>query len=199
MQARVIEPAEMSVNFADAYTQAGQIYLASGDVREAERLWWRAAALNPRHAACLLDLASLFEKAGRAREALDVRQRLVAIHPRDPDHHWHLGVLLARLKQWDAAEAAFKKVVELAPADPRGHAGLAELCLQTGGRLTEAKTLALEAVRLEPVAPHYVLLSRVCAKLGDKPGAVSAIGKAVELNPDNLLYQRIQAQLQAGK
>ena len=47
---------------------AGEVYARHGDVREAERHWLRAAALDPANIASRKVLAALYRKLGNIRE-----------------------------------------------------------------------------------------------------------------------------------
>jgi len=49
---------------------AGDVYARNGDVREAERHWLRAAALDPKNIASRKALASLYQQLGNRRESL---------------------------------------------------------------------------------------------------------------------------------
>ncbi len=107
-----------------------------------------------------------------------------------------LGALVHRL---DPGKVPFRKATELAPERSWGPCGLAQLYLHGNRKLREAKSLAAAAVELEPVASNYAVLSEACDKNGDLAGAVAAMQRAVELEPDNTRYQRIYELLQNRK
>jgi hypothetical protein len=67
-----------------------------------------------------------------------------------------------------------------------GYVSLARLYVQANRKLDQAKTYAQTAVRLEPVAANYRLLSEVCMKIRDLAGARAAMRLAAELEHDNL-------------
>jgi cytochrome c-type biogenesis protein CcmH/NrfG len=79
--------------------------------------------------------------------------------------------------------------MQLSPERPEGYAALGQLYVQTDRRLSEAKTLARKAVELEPVAVNYFLLSTACDKNHDYGGALTAIQRAMDLDPGNLRYR----------
>ena len=74
----------------------------------------------------------------------------------------------------------WRRAMLLSPANVAARVLLAELYVQSGQKLAEAIQLAEEVVRIEPVPPHYALLSRVYARVGDEAGAVQAAQKARE-------------------
>ncbi len=170
---------------AKFYTEAGSYCREHGRAATAAKLWRRAAVLDPKNAECRRQLASWYEMNRFDREATQVYEELRALEPGDAMTHALLGVLYARSKRLDAAEEAMRKVVELAPERPEGYAALAQLYLHTNQNLAETRTLAQQAVKLQPIAWHYVLLSDACRRNGDPAGAVSAMERAVELEGGN--------------
>lgn len=176
---------------AHTYTDAARIYHKHDFLWKAEKHWQRAAELDPNATECRLELAWLYQKNNRGPEALKIYQQLREIEPDSAIHCLNMGVLYARSRQFGAAEKAFKKTQELAPRRSWGYCGLAQLYLRMNRRLPEAKTFAQKAVELESIAPNYFVLSEACDKSGDPRGALAAIERAVELDPDNARYRRI--------
>ena len=174
-----------------AHFSAGQMYRRSGGLAKAEEHWRRAATLSPGNTTVLRELAALYESADRGQEALDVRERLREIEPGDTINLLNIGIGNARLHQFEAAEAAYRKVIQTAPQRCEGYRALAGLYLKTGRKLDEARSLAETAVRLEPAAANFRLLGEACGKNGDRRGALSAMERAVALEPNNDQYRRI--------
>jgi tetratricopeptide (TPR) repeat protein len=175
------EPEELAAKVAMTYTHAGQIYEQHGDLPGAERHWRRAALLSQTNVAARVLLAAHYVKTTRPVDAIKAYKELTAIEPANPMHHWQLAMLHVRMGQFEPAEAALETVMKLSPESAQGYVALAELYEQSGQKLAAAKRLAEEAVRIDPVAPHYALLSRVCARAGDEAGALQAARKAKEL------------------
>ncbi len=71
--------------------------------------------------------------------------------------------------------------------------------LKTGQRLDEARSLAETAARLEPSAANFRLLGEACDKNGDRQAALSAMERAIALEPANPQYRRIYEVLKQGK
>lgn len=174
--------AKTSAHVSAFYTYAANVYSSGGMVREAERLWRRAAALNPKNLACRMSLGTLYVRDGQSERAIEVYEQLAAAEPDNALHFWQLGTLHAQAGQLDLAEANIVKVIELAPGSAKGHAGLAEIYLLTGRDPEAARRLAQRAVEIDPNVAHYDLLSRACDRAGDRPGAITATRQAQRLS-----------------
>jgi tetratricopeptide (TPR) repeat protein len=65
--------------------------------------------------------------------------------------------------------------------------------------LPAAKELAQKAVALAPAAPGFQeTLAEVCFQSGDRPGALAAIQKALDLEPKSRAYAQQKARYEAG-
>ena len=129
-------------------------------------------------------------------KALELYRQIKDVHPDDPQVYLQIGLLHVRLDQSRAAEQALTKATQLAPQQSSGYLALARLYLKMNKRLPEAKSHAEKAVNLRPTAPACFLLSRVCERGGDLPGAISAIERAIELDSANAKYRRAYQRLQ---
>lgn len=182
--------ARIRSHLAYVYAAAGKVYLANGDFGTGEEYLLKATELAPDEAECRTVLAWLYEQQGRTDEALATLADVGKRASDDLGAQMSIASAYARLERFEEAESAYRKAIELTPHQAGGYAALAELCLQTGGKLPEAKVLALKAVDLEPVARYYHTLSLACLGNGDLAGAHSAILQAIASEPDNSDYQR---------
>ena len=184
---------------AQTLTDAGTVYAENGKWQRAEAGWRRASLLDPRNTACRHSLVGLYSATGRLPEAVTVCEQLRQIAPRDAANEMNIGVLLARLKQFDAAEAAMRKAFDLGLKTPAGHRSLVRLLLSRNRNLPEARTWAEKLVALEPSAPNYLLLAQACHRAGDLPAARAALERALQLEPDNENVKKAYRVLQEGK
>lgn len=184
---------------AKTLTDAGRYYYRGRNPRRAGQLWQRAAALDPANATCRRQLAALYEAAGREQDLLRVLEQLSRIQPHDALIFARIGNLKIRARQFDGAEAAFRKIIELAPKRPEGHAWLAQLYLRLDKRPQQAKSLAAAAVAIDPTAENYSVLGEACQRCGDRQGAMAALKRAVELEPGSDQYKRMYRQIQQNK
>jgi tetratricopeptide (TPR) repeat protein len=180
-----------SQSVAHTHTDVGRVYHFHEYIWRAEKLWRRAAALDPKNIACRFKLASLYQQNGKQLEALELCQQIGEVAPENPLNQLQMGFLNQRLGRIDAAEKAFRKVIAIAPRRAGGYHALAQLYLHRNRNLPEAKALAEKAVELEPVAPNYFLLSHARDKNVDLVGSLLALEQAIKLDPDNAEYRRV--------
>jgi Flp pilus assembly protein TadD len=114
-----------------------------------------------------------------------IGEQLRQIDPGNPTYHLNAGTVYAELQQFDAAEEAIRKAIELKPNLAVGHRSLVRILLIRNRKLPEAKALAQKLVELEPSAPNYSLLGEACRRNGDVAGAREALRRALELEPGN--------------
>ena len=180
---------------AVVYTSAARVYLAHGDIEEAEKHWLRAAELDGNAVECRMALASLYREAGRKDDALPLVRELVRIDLEHPAQYLELARLCTSLGQMDLAEQSFRSCIERAPNQAVGYSSLAGWLLQSPRRLDEAQSLAEKAVALEPSAQNYALLGTICQRRGDHAGARAAWQHAVQLDPTNPRYVQMYNRL----
>lgn len=184
---------------AQLYTGAAQVYHAQGKPAEAERLWRRAADLDPTAVACRQALAWRYRQAGKLAETIALLEELWMLEPTNPAYGLEIVRLHLQQKQSEKAEATLQRLCGDFPRLAEAHALLAELRLQRGDQGAEAMTAARRAAELEPSPPHYWLLARACEAAGKLPEALAAMEKAVALDPGNLEYRERYEQLRAKK
>lgn len=100
--------------------------------------------------------------------------------------HWPLfyarGIALERAKRWPEAEADFQRALSLNPEQPLVLNYLAYSWVEMGQNLVEARRMLERAVALRPNDGNIAdSLGWALYKLGDIPGAVRWLEKAVEL------------------
>ncbi len=180
---------------ASYYLAAGRVYTDFGDPRKAEAHWLRGAAIAPALTECREALVKFYTQRERPAAALRLLDDLTAAAP-DNHEHWVVrGRLQTGLGQLDVAEASFRKAVELAPSQLAGYTGLIDLALSHQRPIPDVARLAQKAAELAPSALAYLRLSAVRDQQGDRPGAIAAAKRAVELEPRDKraheLYERL--------
>jgi tetratricopeptide (TPR) repeat protein len=170
--------------------EAAHLYDAAGQTARAEELLRQATAVEPNNPAPLKQLAAFYQAKGRFPEALAQCERIAQLEPNDPMCHLLLGTLALQLRQAERAERAFRRLIALCPKESVGCRELARLYIDTGRQLPEARRLAGKAVELEPLAENYFVLGLVCQGVHDKPAALAALRRAVELAPANPQYRQ---------
>jgi predicted Zn-dependent protease len=177
-------------SIAEVFVAAGQLCHTHGDQRGAQQHWQRAVELDPDSVSGRALLAELYQQQNRPRDVLQVLLPLTATRPTDAGLWLRLGQLHAHVQEFEQAEQALRQVTSLSPQRAVGHAALTQLYLQWQNHQSAALVAAAEAVRLEPTAAHFALLSAAREHSGDPRGALEALEKALQLEPGNGPYQQ---------
>lgn len=190
---------QMREKLAVTCVDAGRVYLQDQDTETAERLWSRAATLDPKNVPSRSLLAGLFNKRRQLNKALQQYQQLAQLQPRNVEHQEQIGMLHARTGNPRAAETAFRKMVELAPENAAGYRMLAKFYLNTNQQSALAFKLSRQAVKLEPIGESYFVLGWSSAKLGKLADAVAALTEATRLDPKNARYRQLHELVQKSR
>ena len=91
---------------------------------------------------------------GMAAQATVALEKAKRREPRSRSIREALGIAYFRLRRWQEAEAEFRVLVELSPADDYAHYALGR-CLEKQGRATEANGHYKLASSLRPASEHY--------------------------------------------
>jgi protein O-GlcNAc transferase len=184
---------------ANACTGAADIYREHGNLQQAERLWQKAAIIDPTNTASREELLALYEHSGRLEDAWTFFEQLTQTHSKSALDHFHLGNLCTRLNRRDEAEQAYLNVTQHAPDRPEGYEALVQLYLTTEWKLPVARTFASRAAQLRPSPQNYFLLAQVCKKIGDRAGALTALEQALSMDPDNVPCRRLYDELRKAR
>ena len=112
---------------AQTHTDVGRVYILNRRPKQAEELWLRASTLDSAATLCRLQLAIHYQQTGQYQQALKYYQEVSRLDPNDALVYLNIGRVNLQLNQVQQAESAFKRVVELAPNRPEGHAALAHV------------------------------------------------------------------------
>lgn len=111
----------------------------AGDLAGAEQLY-RSIIAGRDDRAAINNLAVILQTTGQADEARALYERNTRLAPADPGAHAVLAHLCRQMRDLEAAERAYRRVLELQPGDPTASFGLA-LTLLGMGRYGEGWTL----------------------------------------------------------
>ncbi len=95
------------------YLGLGNIALHSEDLKEAEKWFQQARALQPDHPAVLMAWGRLMAAKGNAREAKDLLERSNAKGEDSATIYSELGSVYAKLEMWDKAADAYKEALRM--------------------------------------------------------------------------------------
>ena len=167
----------------------------------AERTLASVLARSPRNVSALVLLGSARLTAGRHREAVAPLTEARTLAPLNPDVHFNLG--LARLGSGEvaAAEAAWRRTLELRPRFAEASANLADVLLRTG-RAEAASSVLDEASRHGVESPLLDFLAgKLAAERGDAGAARRSLERALVrgLPPDAAREARALLDAQASR
>ncbi len=91
---------------------------------------------------------------GMAAQATVPLEKAKALEPEKASIREALGIAYFRIHRWDEAEAEFRKMLELSPADDYAHYALGR-CLEKQGKTAEANGHYKLASSLRPGSEHY--------------------------------------------
>src|SRR5262249_8314733 len=130
-----------------------------------------------------MDRAKDLALKGKVDEAIAVCQQTVRAYP-DADEPWlQLGLVYLVQKNQPAAEEAFRRATELAPASAEGRFYLGN-ALALRGDVAGGISCFRKAVELKPdYVPAYHTLGNCLTQTGDLTGAIGAYRAAVRYEP----------------
>ncbi|MFK7942491.1 MAG: tetratricopeptide repeat protein, partial [Paracoccaceae bacterium] len=133
-------------------------------------------------------LGDLLRRESRFAEASLAYNGAVDLIGEVQPFHWALfyrrGIALERSKQWDKAEADFRRALELQPDQPDVLNYLGYSLVEKGLKLSEAEKMIEKAVEQRPDDGYIVdSLGWVLYRFGEFDRAVTHLERAVELRP----------------
>lgn len=121
---------------------------------------------------------------GRNYDAVAWLERAVRLKSDAPMYHYNLGVVQQALGEQSAAEATYRRVLELDQSSTSASVNLVTV-LNKLGRFSDSVTLCEKLVAAEPTARHFARLGNAYKMLGDIKPSISAYERAAELAPDD--------------
>ena len=179
-----------NIDRAQVSAGLGRIALEQGDITQAITHYKRAIKLGLKTVEIYHYLGIAFMQNRDAQNAISQFQHALAIDADFPDSHLMLGTLYTTTDKFDKAERHYERAIVLMPKMAAAHHGLAYLYGQHNRNIKQAIEHARKAVVLSSnSAPYHNTLSWVLYKNGDYDAAETAVLKAIELDPDNSVYQ----------
>jgi tetratricopeptide (TPR) repeat protein len=170
---------------------ASTIYRNHSNGKKAESLLEWATKVDPNNAVSYMKRQVISHQARQQHtQALELIEKVLELEPDNADNYLALGMLSLEVRKLDKAEAAFERTIKLAPKLPDGHRELARLYTILGIKPRETLQLARRAVELEGTAEDYYILSGAYMNNNQISNALSAIQKALDLDPDNPFYRQ---------
>jgi Flp pilus assembly protein TadD/SAM-dependent methyltransferase len=169
-------PAADTLAAAVRHHQAGQL-------DEADRLYRKVLAADPKNAHALHLRGALAHAAGRNEDAVKLIGRALAVNEQMPDFHYNIALALWALGRRAEAIAHWTRTVALNPSFAAARMNLGN-ALRDEGRSDEAIAQHLAAVKLWPQAPPaHNSLGLSLAKAGRHEEAIPHYNRAIALDP----------------
>jgi Flp pilus assembly protein TadD len=173
---------EPPANVADIFAHAVQFHHA-GRLGEAEQLYRRVLAVEPRHADSLHRLGVIAYQAGQPAAAVDLIGKAIARNGTAAPYHAHLGLALAAQGRLPEAAEACGVALKLDPAQPDIQNNMGVFLMQLG-QWDAAAHCCRQATLLAPgLADAHGNLGIVLRVTGKIDAAIASLTQALELNP----------------
>jgi len=158
--------------------------------KEAEDAFKAAIAGDPKSVQSYISYGNMLRGRDRFAEGAKVYSEAIDLIPEPGPADWSLfyfrGICFERSKQWDKAEADFRKALELSPNQPLVLNYLGYSWVDMGENLDEAMAMIRKAVDLRPDDGYIVdSLGWAHYRLGEYGEAVKELERAVSLRPDD--------------
>ena len=168
---------------ADLFAEALERHKA-GRLAEADALYRRVLAANPRHVDALHLRGVIAAQSGSHAEAETLIGRAIALIPDFALAHYNHGNALRALARHEDALAAFQHAVRLNPRHAAAHNNLGA-ALRALGRCEAALGAYRRALELQPHYPEaHFNLGVALGELGRHDAALAAYGDAIAQHPD---------------
>jgi glycosyltransferase involved in cell wall biosynthesis len=199
--------------FALAYNDLGVLYYSSGNREKALESYERAVRLDPDNSNFSKNLADFyFVEMGRVEEALQIYIKILKLNPHDIETLLITGHICVTLQQFEDAKVFYRRVLELEPQNEAAQSNLDKLD-KMDPITTELKSPQEMYQEIQPVLnngdPHKAIsllekllqsypdfalahndLGVLYYHTGDKDNSRRHYGRAVELMPANISFQK---------
>jgi Tfp pilus assembly protein PilF len=201
------------------------MHFEAGRYAEAAQLYEQLVQQNPSDGGLQTSLAAALGALGRLDEALQHLDKAIELDPLNPESYHNRAVIYERQGKRDAAIAEYRQALRYRPqyepskdalvrltgsavvGQPKSDAerlaaAMAARASQSARRGDYAQALKTldEAAR---IAPRYALIyhyrANVAYLMGDRDGAIAALRKALQIEPDNALFKTNLQRLEQRK
>ncbi|HYB08096.1 MAG TPA: tetratricopeptide repeat protein [Alphaproteobacteria bacterium] len=161
--------------------QQGIELLQAGRVSEAEALYRRVLAIDPKEPDATHLLGLIAHQKGQNETAIELIGKAIALDGRVAAYHANLGEAYRALGQMDDAIRSHRRALELRPDLASAHYGLGTALLEKGSYEEAATELKRVAVFDPQDAEAHLSLGIALSRLGRLDEAISFLDRAVKL------------------
>ena len=176
-------PSQPGAGVPETFARAVQFHHA-GRLAEAQTLYRRVLAMDPRHADSLHRLGVIAYQAGQPQSAVELIRKAIAQNAVAAPYHLHLGLALAALGRVEEAVAASHIALKLDPRQPDIHNNLGVLLMQLG-QWDAAADCYRQAIALAPELPNaHGNLGIVLRWMGKPAEALASLIRSLDIQPE---------------
>lgn len=187
---------ELDPDNPTANTNLGFRMLEQGEQGRARECFTKALQRDPNYAPALAGMArGMVVWSGNREEAFRFVQRALGLAPHNPFVQQALAEVEAYHGNLVAAEAAWRRAIEMQPNMQQGYIGLAELLFDQQ-RSKEGRAVLQQAEeRARVTASFYAIWSSFEEQVHNLDAAVEIARKVADLDPDIKIMDGLQARL----
>ena len=137
-----------------------------------------------------------YHRLNEIAQEIDTRERATLMEPSNPIQQYRLGLVYAKYGKMTEAISALRATLAL---DGNAHYALnalARLYILQKAQLQDAVAYAEKAFRLSPAPQYLQTLALAHLQMGARESAVKAIRAAIEMEPENEVFQQTLAKIQ---
>jgi tetratricopeptide (TPR) repeat protein len=174
---------------SELYVLLGYTYFFRGDFTRASNYFLKATNKNQNDVSAHLSLALAYNRLGKTEKAISAVWDAIRLRHDSADAHFLLGNLRHQLHQWDLAEEAYRKALQLRNDFPEVYQYLALMYFEIGNsngaeredRYREAIATYQELIDINPASwASYINIGYIYDQLGEHEEATEAYQKAVQ-------------------
>src|SRR5207249_7082547 len=109
------------------FSALSEVYFAAGNLTKAEGALREALRLTPDSAKLHDDLAQVYEQRADMPNAISEYEKEVDLDPTNSETYTNLGLLYAKVHNFEKGAYCFEQTLRLRPGDPRASFWLAEM------------------------------------------------------------------------
>lgn len=179
-------------DIASRYWFAALVYKSFQRYAESTLLLERAHEYSPTNTQVLEGLIEQALRDQSLEKAYTYSTQLIQINDKNPSYAFGAGAIAEKLKRPTEAAIHYRRVIELAPRDPKAYRQLITILLSSKERLSEAETLAQTWSELENSPIPLAFLASAQAMQNKLIDAEKNLLMALELDPNSKeLQQRL--------
>jgi tetratricopeptide (TPR) repeat protein len=194
--AEYVSSMRYSLDFAFAGHNLGNLYMARGDVKQAEAYYRAALEIDDLFIPAKMNLVVLCNQQGRNEEAEQLLREILQAYPEMYEAAYSLGLLLAEVGRLPEAVGFLERAAVGNPEAPRIQYNLG-LALQSVGRDEEARAALETALDLEPDNLSFLYaLADFYVKHEDPRRAMALVERMIAAHPRERIGHDMKAVLE---